>query len=287
MVFLVIAGLIMAILAVLFAFQNAGTVAIIFGSWEFEQSLAIVLIVTLGIGIITSLLLSLPTILKQKWQKSTQQKKIARLEAQISSQDRSYQKVQQESLAKQDGFQELLQAFNLADTVTGLLTKEATVEMTEYFLQQMQTQGSNPRYSSLIAILATVKPQKSQLDFADLGSANAVYKAISTRFKKIIIPHSILGITDRKRFINLTLGLTGTEIADYATHLRDKIIEYPLQKADGTTLPIEINIGGVIVDPTDTVDSRSILKRAEQNLDLSWEKGRNTIEISEITPKTI
>jgi|GEM_PF-496427 len=286
MIFLVIAGLLMAILAVLFAFQNAEIVTIDFGSWQFEQSLAIILIITLGIGIIISLLLSVPTILKRGWQNSNLQKKNVQLEAQIKSQAQSYQEIKQENLAKQDGIQQLLEAFNLADTVTGLLTKEATVEMTKYFLQQMQAQGRNSRYTSLTAMLLSVAPDKSKVKFADLGSTNAVYKAIATRFNKIIIPDSFLGITDRKRFISLTLGLTGTEVADYATYLRDKIIEFPLQKADGTTLPIKVNIGGVIVDPTDMVDSRSILQQAEQNLDLSLEKGRNNLEITEITPKT-
>ena len=285
MVFLVIIGLMMAVLAVLFAFQNADIVTISFGVWEFKQSLAIVLIVTLGLGIIISLLLSLPTILKRGWQNTRYKKKITDLEAQLESQNKASLQQQQQIVARQDATQELLQTFDLSDAVTGLLTKDATVKMTDRLLQQIQNQPNNPRYSSLVAMLFKVEPEKSQLDFADVGSENAVYKAIANRFKKAIIADSFLGITDRKRFISLALGLKGTEIIEYATYLQNKITASPLQKADGSVLPLKVNVGGVIVDPTDKIDSRSILKQAEQNLENSLNKSRNTPEITEVSAK--
>ena len=285
MIFLVIIGLVMAVLAVLFAFQNADIVTISFGVWEFKQSLAIVLIVTLGLGIIISLLLSLPTILKRGWQNTRYKKKIADLEAQLESQNKANLQQQQQIVARQDATQELLHTFDLSDAVTGLLTKDATVKMTDRLLQQIQNQPNNPRYSSLVAMLFKVEPEKSQLDFADVGSENAVYKAIANRFKNAIVADSFLGITDRKRFISLTLGLKGTEIIEYATYLQDKITASPLQKADGSVLPLKINVGGVIVDPTDKIDSRSILKQAEHNLENSLSKNRNTPEITEVSAK--
>ena len=75
MVFLVIVGLIIAVAAILFAFQNATVVTISLGVWQFKQSLAIILLATLGLGIIISLLLSVPTIIKRGWQTSRQRKK--------------------------------------------------------------------------------------------------------------------------------------------------------------------------------------------------------------------
>ena len=76
MTFVVILGVIIAILAILFAFQNATIIAISLGAWKFEESLAIVLLITLGLGIIISLLLSIPTIIKRGWINSRQQKKL-------------------------------------------------------------------------------------------------------------------------------------------------------------------------------------------------------------------
>lgn len=151
MVFLVIVGLAMAILAILFAFQNAAIVTISFGIWELEQSLAIVLLLTLGLGIII-LLLSLPIILKRGWQISQYKKKVADLDVRLKSQDKVNAQYQQPSLARQEAIQELLQAFDLSDAVTGFLTKDTAVKMTDRLLQQIQTQSNNPRYSSLVVI---------------------------------------------------------------------------------------------------------------------------------------
>lgn len=287
MVFLVIIGLGMAILAILFAFQNAAVVVISFGIWKFEQSLAVILIITLGLGIIISLLLSLPTILKRGWQNAKYKKKIVDLEAKLESQNKTNSQQQQQTIAQQDAIQELLQAFNLSDTVTGLLTKDATVNMTDHLLKQIQNQPNNPKYSSLVTMLFKVEPGKSQLNFADVGSENAVYKAIANRLRNATIPDSFLGITNRKRFISLAVGLKGTEIIEYATYLQDRIMASPLQKADGSVLPLKVSIGGVIVDPTDKIDSRSILKQAEQNLEVSLNQSRNAPEITEVTLKTL
>ena len=70
MLFFVIFGLVIAIAAILFAFQNSAIVAINFGIWQFKESLAIVLLMTLRLGIIISLLLSIPTLIKRGWKSS-------------------------------------------------------------------------------------------------------------------------------------------------------------------------------------------------------------------------
>ncbi len=287
MILLIIVGLMMAILAVLFAFQNAVVVTINFGAWQLEQSLAIVLIVTLGLGIIISMLLSLPTIMKRGWQNSRQKNKIAELQTRLKSINQTTLQQQQQTLAQEEALQELLQAFDFSDVVTGVLNKETTITLTEHLLQQMQQQPKTPRYGSLVVMLCSLDPAKSQRNFADIGSENALYKAIAKRIRNAVTPDSFLGITERKRFISLVLGLRGTEVAEYAIYLQEKITESPLQKADGALLPLKMSIGGVVVDPTDSIDSRNILKQAEQNLEVALTKGRGSLEISEVTSKSL
>lgn len=283
MVLLVIVGLIMAILAVLFAFQNAAVVTINFGVWQLEQSLAIVLISTLALGIIISILLSLPTILKRGWQNSRQKNKIAQLQTQLKSNNQMTFQQQQQSLAQQEATQELLQAFSLSDSVTSLLNKKAAVELTEYLLHQLKTQVNNPRYAALVVMLIAVEPESRH--HQELGNENAVYKAIAKRLFGAVAADSFLGITERKRFISLTLGLRGTKVSEYATYLQEKVTDSPLQKADGTLLPLKMSAGGIIVDPTDVLDARSVLKQAEHNLETSLESG--SLEISEASVKSI
>ena len=285
MILLVIVGLIMAILAVLFAFQNATVVTINFGVWQLEQSLAIVLISTLALGIIISILLSLPTILKRGWQNSRQKNKIAQLQTQLKSNNQMTFQQQQQSLAQQEATQELLQAFSLSDSVTSLLNKKAAVELTEYLLHQLKTQPNNPRYAALVVMLIAVEPE-SQRHQENLGNENAVYKAIAKRLSSAVAADSFLGITERKRFISLTLGLRGAKVLEYAAYLQQKVTDSPLQKADGTLLPLKMSAGGIIVDPTDVLDARSVLKQAEHNLETSLEGGES-LEISEASFKTI
>ncbi|MEM7757989.1 MAG: LapA family protein [Cyanobacteria bacterium P01_A01_bin.40] len=287
MVLMVIVGLVMAILAVLFALQNAAMVTINFGVWELEQSLAIVLITTLGLGIVISIFLSLPTVLKQRWQNSQQRNKIDSLQTKVRAASQNTLQEQQYSLEQQSAIQELLQAFNLSDVVTGVLTKDTTIKLTEHLLQQMQNQPQNPRYLSLVVMLISINPAKSQGSFAHIGSENAVYKAIAKRLRNAVTAGSFLGITERKRFISLILGLRGTEVGNYAAYLQEKVTESPLQKADGTLLPFKMNIGGIVVEPTDLSDGRQILKQAEQNLENSLVTGYGSIEISEITGKSL
>jgi lipopolysaccharide assembly protein A len=190
MVFLVIIGLIMTIVAVLFALQNAAVVTINFGAWQLEQSLAIVLIATLGLGIIISMLLSLPTIFRQRWQNSQQTSKISELQTKLKTNNQSVLQQQQSNIAQQEAVQELLQAFDFADGVTGVLNKNTTIKLTEHLLQQMQLQPKNPRYASLVVMLFSLDPAKSQRNFADIGSENAVYKAIAKRLRSAVTPDS-------------------------------------------------------------------------------------------------
>jgi len=69
----------LAILTVIFALQNAIPVGVTFLVWKFEGSLALVLMLTFALGVLVSLLLSIPAILKRRSAISNQKKKIEEL----------------------------------------------------------------------------------------------------------------------------------------------------------------------------------------------------------------
>lgn len=75
-----IAALALAILTVIFALQNPIPVGVTFLLWKFEGSLALVLMLTFTLGVLVSVLVSIPTILKRRSAISNQQKKIGELE---------------------------------------------------------------------------------------------------------------------------------------------------------------------------------------------------------------
>ncbi|MGH7848161.1 MAG: LapA family protein [Candidatus Binatia bacterium] len=70
----------LAILTVIFALQNAIPVAVTFLAWQFEGSLALVLMLTFALGVLVSLLVSIPAIVKRRSAISNQTKKIEELE---------------------------------------------------------------------------------------------------------------------------------------------------------------------------------------------------------------
>ena len=75
-----IAALGLAILAVIFALQNAIPVGVTFLVWKFEGSLALVLMLTFALGALVSLLVSIPAMVKRRSAISNQKKKIEELE---------------------------------------------------------------------------------------------------------------------------------------------------------------------------------------------------------------
>ena len=288
MVILVIVGLVMALGAILFAFQNSAIVTISLGVWQFQQSLAIVLLITLGVGIILSLLLSVPTIIKRGLQSAKQKKKIKILETQLQEWEHKYARQEILSDSQKRNTYELLTAFNLNDSVTELLNKDTAIELTNHLLEQMKHQSHNTRYSSLCVFLLSVDPAKASRNLIEESSLNSIYKAIANRLRNTVSADTFVAITEKRRFICLTPGLAGQKANDYGKYIQDHLIESPLQKADGSTMNLEVSIGGVIVDPDDAVDSRHILKQAEQNLETALEeKGRNNLILSEIVTKTL
>lgn len=86
MQFFLFLALLIAALAILFAAQNndPATVTVLF--WEFESSLAFVMVASLLAGALISFFVSLPTNLKVRWSLRNQKKKIAELEKSVQEQ---------------------------------------------------------------------------------------------------------------------------------------------------------------------------------------------------------
>ena len=80
MSFGLIAALLLVFLAVAFSLQNSVPITIQFFAWTFEGSLVLVLLTALALGVIISLLASLPSQIKKNRLIVQQQKKIEDLE---------------------------------------------------------------------------------------------------------------------------------------------------------------------------------------------------------------
>jgi lipopolysaccharide assembly protein A len=77
---LLILGIAFAIGAVAFAIQNNVPVAVAFAPWHFDSSLAVVLLVALGLGALIAGLVSTPGVIKGQWAGARLRRQIAILE---------------------------------------------------------------------------------------------------------------------------------------------------------------------------------------------------------------
>ncbi len=85
---LLILGIIFAIGAVTFALQNSIPVTVAFAFWHYDASLAVVLLVALGMGALIAGLVSTPSVIKAQWLGARLRRQVAILEEDKASLER-------------------------------------------------------------------------------------------------------------------------------------------------------------------------------------------------------
>lgn len=85
---LLIVGIVFAIGAVTFALQNNAPVTVAFAFWHYDSSLAVVLLVALGLGALIAGLVSTPSVLKGQWAGARLRRQVAILEDDKASLER-------------------------------------------------------------------------------------------------------------------------------------------------------------------------------------------------------
>ena len=81
---MLISGIAFAIAAVAFALQNNTPVTVALAIWEFHGSLALVLLISLGLGALIMAFLSSPAAIRGQWAASRLRRQVADLERQAS-----------------------------------------------------------------------------------------------------------------------------------------------------------------------------------------------------------
>ncbi|MEC4985893.1 MAG: LapA family protein [Oscillatoria sp. PMC 1068.18] len=110
---LLISGLLIAFLAIVFALQNASFIAVNFLLWRFQGSLALILLLTLALGVIAGILVCSPIVIKRNWKIASVKKKIKEMERVLEDKN--------EAILKQD-------------------------KRIQYLEESLQLQSSNPNY---------------------------------------------------------------------------------------------------------------------------------------------
>jgi putative membrane protein len=93
---ILILGIIVAIAAVVFALQNNLPVVVVIALWRFEGSLALVLLVSLGLGALIAGLLSSPAVIRGQWASGRLRKQVTDLERQLTAQQQRSRELEAE-----------------------------------------------------------------------------------------------------------------------------------------------------------------------------------------------
>ncbi len=97
----ILLALLIALVAVVFALQNATTVTIAFLAWHFDGSLALLLLLTLAVGFLIGWLAATPSIIRHRLEKNTLRKQIVKLEETLEE-ERAKLAVLEEQIAAEE-----------------------------------------------------------------------------------------------------------------------------------------------------------------------------------------
>ena len=97
---LLIVGIVFALGAVTFAAQNNIPVTVVFAFWHYDSSLAVVLLVALGLGALIAGLVSSPSVIKGQWAGARLRRQVASLEDDKASLERRLSELESETVRK-------------------------------------------------------------------------------------------------------------------------------------------------------------------------------------------
>lgn len=85
MIFFILLGIVLGIISVVFVSQNTDVVMVSFLSWQFDGSLALILFLTFISGVIMTLLVLTPSLIKGSFQLASTRRKKKALEAELEA----------------------------------------------------------------------------------------------------------------------------------------------------------------------------------------------------------
>jgi uncharacterized integral membrane protein len=95
--FFIVLALLIALVIILFALQNSALVTVSFLSFHYTGSLALILVVVFTSGLLTGILISIPSLLRKNSDLREQKKRVKQLEESITRSDASRQVDQEKS----------------------------------------------------------------------------------------------------------------------------------------------------------------------------------------------
>ena len=280
MQFFVILALVIALLAVLFAIQNTDVVTISLFTLTLQESLALVLLLTLAAGVLIGLFVSIPALVRRSMRVSAVRRELEEMGWRFQEKDKEISSYQQASDRVRQQNTELMAALGNVEPKTGLFRAELVVPSVSYLLQRMAENIHDPRYNSVSVYEIDPYPETEEL-FGNPAVQSQWLRAVAYRLQRVASSDSWLYHDGRGRFVCVTPGLTTKTASDYGETMRTALAEESLQLEDGSTLPVVVSIGGAIAHFMEHVDSHFLLQQANEALDHAKRRGRNRFRLVE------
>lgn len=280
----IIFALVISFFAIAFALQNPNLVTINLLVWEFQESLAIVLLLTLAIGLIVGLLIAVPSIVKRGWRVSRTQKQNISLEEQLIAKEQDIVYHKDQTFGLRQSYKNLLQALNLTAPATGLLSSQALSPSLQALLHQMKLQPNNSRFNSLG--LLTIHPHR--IDDADgVATESETEKLLDQIAKEIehnLPVDSWLFSDDQGQFFCTLSGFDLKALNQCAETIKSALTENPLRMSDGDQASLNVNIGGVWANRDNPTNSEQlIIDKAHEALEKAQKRGQNQVRVVKVT----
>jgi len=269
----VISALVIAFLAILFALQNTNLVTIQFFLWQYQQSLALVLLATLAIGIIVGLLVSFPAIIRRNFKAARLKKQTDTLTEMVQEKEQEIGAVAQKTDVVKQNYGDLLKSLDLIEPITGLLRYPLLSQMLVSQLQAEQGQADSVA-RSLSVLLFKVQPQA-----ATVNHTTDALAAVARLLKQHASVHSWCYSDGEGLFATLTSDMDMRATTRYGETLQATLLEQLPPLATGEAMAVDISVGGAIAPTPKGVDAQTIVSTAKTALDQALQRGRNRLRL--------
>lgn len=278
----IVAALAIALLAILFAVQNNNLVTINLLTWQFQESLALVLLVTLAIGVVVGLLVSMPALIRRNWRNSRFKRQVDSLETQITEAQQKITAQTGKQGTLRESYNTLLSSLGLMDAVTGLLHQKSLSQTVSSLLRRLYTEVEDPHYRSVCLFLMQAAPAAEQQGILKTQE-KLLWQAIADILQQNAAVESWLYSDGKGQFACTATGLDGKQAADYGEALQAFVVKSPVRLQDDSVVDVNLSVGGAIADRSHPTDGATLLQQAKEALTQAQQRGRNRFRLLQVT----
>lgn len=271
----VVSALVIAFLAILFALQNTNLATIQLFIWEYRQSLALILLGTLAIGVIVGLLVSVPAIIRRNIRISHLQTERESLLQQVNEQTQLSQSESQKIIAVRQDYEKKLRHLGVLNPSTTLIRQDLLPQTITTYLRQAHHPANEVQSTAHLSVLMLkVLPM---LD--DASVMPDLWAAVAAILQQRATPNAWLYSDEQGRFTAVMSGLDAKAVTQHGEAWQAAILENPPVSPTGQAMEFDVSVGGAIADLARLTDSHQLIQTAEAALDQALQRGRNRVKI--------